>query len=44
MQTEQLYAYRVWDLPTRLFHRINFAAVITRSKYPRARTGDADEA
>ena len=29
MQTEQLSAYRVWDLPTRLFHWINFTAVIT---------------
>ena len=29
MHTEQFYEYRVWDLPTRLFHWINFTAVIT---------------
>lgn len=29
MQTQQLYEYKVWDLPTRLFHWINFTAVIT---------------
>jgi Ni/Fe-hydrogenase 1 B-type cytochrome subunit len=28
MQTKQLYEYRVWDLPTRLFHWINFTSVI----------------
>ena len=29
MQTKQLYEYKVWDLPTRLFHWINFTTVIT---------------
>ena len=28
MQTKQRYEYRVWDLPTRLFHWINFTSVI----------------
>lgn len=28
MHTIQLYAYKVWDLPTRLFHWINFTSVI----------------
>ncbi len=28
MQAKQLYEYRVWDLPTRLFHWINFTSVI----------------
>ncbi len=28
MHTKQLYEYKVWDLPTRLFHWINFTAVI----------------
>jgi len=28
MQTKQLYEYNVWDLPTRLFHWINFTSVI----------------
>jgi Ni/Fe-hydrogenase 1 B-type cytochrome subunit len=28
MLTKQLYEYKVWDLPTRLFHWINFTAVI----------------
>ncbi len=28
MHTTQLYEYRVWDLPTRLFHWINFTSVI----------------
>lgn len=28
MQTKTLYEYRVWDLPTRLFHWINFTSVI----------------
>jgi Ni/Fe-hydrogenase 1 B-type cytochrome subunit len=28
MQTRQFYEYRVWDLPTRLFHWINFSSVI----------------
>jgi len=28
MQTKQLHEYRVWDLPTRLFHWINFTSVI----------------
>jgi len=28
MLTKQLYEYRVWDLPTRLFHWINFTCVI----------------
>ncbi len=28
MNTKQLYEYKVWDLPTRLFHWINFTAVI----------------
>lgn len=28
MQTKQLYQYIVWDLPTRLFHWINFTSVI----------------
>lgn len=28
MQTTQLYEYKVWDLPVRLFHWINFTAVI----------------
>jgi cytochrome b len=28
MQTQQLYQYKVWDLPTRLFHWINFTTVI----------------
>jgi cytochrome b len=27
MKTKQLYVYKVWDLPTRLFHWINFTAV-----------------
>jgi Ni/Fe-hydrogenase 1 B-type cytochrome subunit len=29
MDTSNLKAYRVWDLPTRLFHWINFTAVIS---------------
>jgi len=28
MNTKQLYEYKVWDLPTRLFHWINFTSVI----------------
>ena len=28
MNTKQLYEYKVWDLPTRLFHWINFTTVI----------------
>ena len=28
MQTRQLYEYKAWDLPTRLFHWINFTTVI----------------
>ena len=28
MQTKELYEYKVWDLPTRLFHWINFTTVI----------------
>ena len=28
MQTKQLYEYRAWDLPTRLFHWINFTAIV----------------
>jgi len=28
MHTKQLYEYKVWDLPTRLFHWINFTTVI----------------
>lgn len=28
MNTKQLYEYKVWDLPTRLFHWINFTCVI----------------
>jgi Ni/Fe-hydrogenase 1 B-type cytochrome subunit len=28
MQIKNLYEYRVWDLPTRLFHWINFSSVI----------------
>jgi len=28
MQTKNLYEHRVWDLPTRLFHWINFSSVI----------------
>lgn len=28
MQTKQVYEYKVWDLPVRLFHWINFIAVI----------------
>jgi len=28
MHTKQLYEYKVWDLPTRLFHWINFTSVI----------------
>jgi cytochrome b len=28
MQTKQLYEYKAWDLPTRLFHWINFTTVI----------------
>jgi len=28
MNTTQLFKYKVWDLPTRLFHWINFTAVI----------------
>ena len=29
MQTQQFYEYKVWDLPARLFHWINFTTVIT---------------
>lgn len=28
MQAKQFYEYKVWDLPTRLFHWINFSSVI----------------
>jgi cytochrome b len=28
MNTRQLYEYKIWDLPTRLFHWINFTSVI----------------
>ena len=28
MQARQFYEYKVWDLPLRLFHWINFSAIV----------------